>query len=111
MPTTARDVDAYLTDLIGAMRSIDPSIDVQKGPLAVLLYAAATEGARTEEFSTYLQSLYQLSDPTLIRDEDMFELALNFGKDPNVARQSTVTVYFFRSTKTTSSVSAFTRTG
>ena len=99
MPTTARDVDAYLTDLIGAMQSIDPSIDVQKGPLAVLLYAAATEGARTEEFSTYLQSLYQLSDPTLIRDEDMYELALNFGKDPNVAKQSTVTVYFFRNTR------------
>lgn len=52
-----------------------------------------------ENFAAYLGSLYQLSDPSLILDEDMYELALNFGKDPNIARVSQVPVYFFRSTR------------
>lgn len=99
MPNSPRDLDAFLTDLIAAVRNIDPSLDIQKGPLAVLMYAFASEGSRMEAFAAYLGSLYQLSDPTLILDEDMFELALNFGKDPNVARTSQVTVWFHRNTR------------
>lgn len=99
MPQTPRDLDSFLTDLSRAVTANDPSLDVQKGPLAVLLYGAATEGSRMENFAAYLGSLYQMSDPSLILDEDMFELALNFGKDPNVSRLSRGTVYFFRSTR------------
>ncbi len=99
MPQQPRDIDAFLTDLTATMAASDPSLDVQKGPLATLLYAAATEGSRMENFAAYLGSLYQLSDPTLMMDEDMFELALNFGKDPNVSRLSRVTVYFYRNTR------------
>ncbi|KKN52882.1 hypothetical protein LCGC14_0607880 [marine sediment metagenome] len=99
MPQTPRDIDAFLTDFNASVSSNDPSLDVQKGPLAVMAFGAATEGSRMENFAAYLGSLYQLSDPSLILDEDMFELALNFGKDPNVARVSRVTVYFFRNVR------------
>lgn len=99
MAITARDIDTYLTDLVEAMRSLDPTLDIQKGPLAVLLLADAMVGSESEAFTSYLASLYQLSDPSLIRDEDMFELALNFGKDPNIAKVSQVTVYFYRNTR------------
>jgi len=99
MAYSPRDIDALLTALNNSMRLLDPSLDVKKGPLAVLLYAVANAQAETESFSSYLQQLYQLSDPSLISDEDMFELALNFGKDPNVARLSRVTVYFYRNTR------------
>lgn len=99
MPQSPRDVDAFLTDLTATMQSLDPSLDIQKGPLATLLYAAAVEGSRMENFSAYLGGLYQLSDPSLILNEDMFELSLNFGKDPNVARLSRCTVYFYRNTR------------
>lgn len=99
MPTTPRDVPSYLNDLINSVRRIDYRIDMEKGPIAALAYGFATQGNQTESFSSYLQSLYQLSDPTLIRDEDMYELLLNFGKDPGVARRSRVPVYFFRQTR------------
>lgn len=99
MANTPRDVDAYWTDITASVERQDPSLDMQKGPLAVLAYGVATAGSQQESFSAYLQSLYQLSDPTLIADEDIYELALNFGKDPNIARVSRGTVYFYRTAR------------
>ena len=99
MPTSPRDVDAYLVALGQTIERIAPNIDVNKGPLAVLSYAAAVEGSRTEVLASYLQRLYQLSDPSQIMDDDLFELALNFGKDPNVAKLAQGIVFFYRTTR------------
>jgi len=111
MPQSPRDIDGFLTDLSASVTSNDSRIDVQKGPLATLIYGASVEGSRMENFAAYLGRLYQLQDPSLILDEDMFELALNFGKDPNVARVSQVTVYFFRSTRPEAGVTYTAATG
>lgn len=94
-----REIDAFLTDLKAAVRSIDPTIDTEKGPIATMLYGVAVAGAQSESFSAYLQRLYQFSNVTLINDEDMFELALNFAKDPNIAKVARVIVHFYRLTR------------
>lgn len=99
MTTSPRDVDAYLTAIGQTVERIAPNIDIKKGPLSVLAYALAVEGSRTENLATYLQRLYQLSDPSQIMDDDLFELSLNFGKDPNVAKLSQGIVFFFRTTR------------
>lgn len=99
MPTSPRDIDAYLTAMTQSLQRINPNVDVTKGPLSVLFYAMAIEGSRTENLAAYLQQIYQLSDPSQIREDDLFQLALNFGKDPNVAKLAQGTVYFFRSTR------------
>ena len=90
MPLTPRDIYAYLTDLTNSIQ--DPTIDVQKGPLAVLLYGDATEGARSEAFSAYLQSYFQLADPNLLRAQArLYRPSKLIGKsrfNPTIARLS-----------------------
>lgn len=111
MPTSPRDVVTYLNDLTSSVKQLDSRVDMEKGPIATMAYGFATQGSRTESLSTYLQSLYQFSDPSLIRDEDMYELMLDFGKDPNVAHLAKVTVYFFRNTRPQEGETYYIRTG
>lgn len=94
-----RDVSTYLSDLFTTKDTVAPELDIQKGPLAAMTFMFATEGVRTEALATYLRRLYQLVDPELIDDDDIYQLGLNFGKDPNLAKPSRVTVYFYRFTR------------
>lgn len=95
MPS-ARDLDTILDDTEQTSLAIAPNMDVQKGPPAVIYYTMSQQLAQAEQFAAYLKSLYQTDDAELIDDEDIFQLGLNFGKDPNLARASEVKLYFYR---------------
>jgi hypothetical protein len=78
---------------------IDPGLDAKKGPFAVVDYSVSTEIARTDNTADYLRSVYQLGNPDLQEDEDIVQLGLNYGMDPNIGNSSRVIVYLYRSAK------------
>jgi hypothetical protein len=97
MPTSnPRDVEEIIRSMDETYREVDPAIDSRKGPVAVIDYAVATELARTEDTSDYLRSLYQLGNPELLEDEDIVQLGLNYGKDPNIGRPSQVPIFLYK---------------
>lgn len=97
MPTsTPRDVDTILDSMDSTTSSVDPGIDVRKGPLSVLYYAHAIEMARTESLASYLQSVYQLENADALEDEDIFQLGNNYGLDANVGKAAKVLVHLYR---------------
>lgn len=99
MGNTPRDVPEILDDIQTTFDVIDRSIDTQKGPIAAINYAVATEASKVESFAAYTRSLYQTVDADLIDDDDIYRMGMNYGKDPNLAQLSTVTVYFYRHTR------------
>jgi hypothetical protein len=99
MTTTPRDTETVLSSLETTTRDVNPSLDTQKGALSTIYWAVASETSKTEAQCAYLQSIYQLDNPTLIDDSDMFKLARNFGQEPMRARASRGTVWFFRNSR------------
>jgi hypothetical protein len=97
--TTPRSVEDILDSIEETTRSVDPQVDIRKGPIAVANYAHANELARTESQTGYLRTVYQLSRADELEDEDIAQLALNYGKDANVGRASEVLVHLFRRTR------------
>lgn len=91
-----RDVEEILQSLDNTYRDIDPAIDNRKGPVAVINYGFSVELAATEDNADYLRSVYQLANPEALEDNDIIQLGLNYGKDPNIGRSSRVLVYFYR---------------
>lgn len=97
MPTSnPRDAEEIIRSLDETYRDIDPAIDSRKGPIAVIDYGFSTELARTEDTADYLRSVYQLANPEALEDDDIVQLGLNYGKDPNIGRASRVLVYLFK---------------
>jgi hypothetical protein len=76
-------------------REVDPAIDSRKGPVAVINYGVANELARTEDTADYLRSVYQLANPEILEDDDIVQLGLNYGKDPNIGRATRVLVFLY----------------
>lgn len=97
--TTPRSVEDILDSIEETTRSVDPQIDIRKGPISVMNYAHANELARTESQAGYLRKVYQLARADELEDEDIAQLALNYGKDANVGRASEVLVHLFRRTR------------
>lgn len=97
--TTPRSIEDILDSMEETTRSVDPQVDIRKGPIAVMNYAHANELARTESQAGYLRTVYQLSRADDLEDEDIAQLALNYGKDANVGRASEVLVHLFRRTR------------
>ena len=77
-------------------REIDPAIDSRKGPIAVIDYGVATELAKTEDTADYLRSVYQLANSELLEDNDIVQIGLNYGKDPNIGRASRVLIFLYK---------------
>ena len=97
MPTSnPRDIEEILQSLDETYRDIDPAIDSRKGPVAVINYGFSVELAATEDTADYLRSVYQLANPEALEDDDVVQLGLNYGKDPNIGRSSRVLVYLYR---------------
>jgi hypothetical protein len=97
MPTSnPRDVEEILQSIDDTYRDIDPAIDSRKGPIAVINYGFAVEQASTEDTADYLRTVYQLANPEALEDDDVVQLGLNYGKDPNIGRSSQVLVYLYR---------------
>lgn len=97
MPTSnPRDIEEIIRSMDETYREVDPAIDSRKGPVAVLNYGVASELARTEDTADYLRSVYQLANPELLEDDDIVQIGLNYGKDPNIGRASQVLVFLFK---------------
>lgn len=97
MPTSnPRDVEEIFRSMDETYREVDPAIDSRKGPVAVMNYGVAIELARTEDTADYLRSVYQLANPELLEDDDIVQIGLNYGKDPNIGRASRVLVFLFK---------------
>lgn len=96
--TTPRNVDDILESIDESHRSVSPEIDTQKGPIAIMNYAHANELARTESHAGYLRTVYQLSRADELEDEDLAQLALNYGKEANTGRASQVLLHLYRRT-------------
>jgi hypothetical protein len=96
MANTARDVETILQSLEATTREVNPPLDTQKGPAATIYWAVANETSKTEVQAAYLRSLYQMEDPDLIEDADMFALSENYGQDPQLSKPSKGIVWFYR---------------
>jgi hypothetical protein len=96
MGGSPRDVPDVLDSMRETFDLIDRSIDTQKGPVAVLNYGMAAEITKAEAFAAYTRNLYQTGDGDLIDDDDIYRMGMNYGKDPDMARVSSGTLYFYR---------------
>lgn len=99
MAVTPRDVEDIIISMQNTYADIDPTIDLSKGPMAVLLYAVAQELARVEVQAGYLQTVYQLENADTLDDEDIDALGRNYGIDPDVGDSSTVVVTLWRTSR------------
>jgi len=96
MATIPRTLDLILESVLETHADVDPTIDVQKGPISVLLYTFAAELTRVESHTSYLSSVYQLENADELEDEDLINLARNYGIDPDTGSPATVIVTFFK---------------
>jgi len=97
MPSSnPRDAEDILRSVADTYNDIDPAIDYRKGPIAVIDYGYAQELAKTEDSADYLRSVYQLANPELLDDNDIVQLGLNYGKDPNIGKAARVLVFLYR---------------
>jgi hypothetical protein len=96
MPTnSARSLDSIVQGIKESSGEVNPAADIRKGPLAVAVWAISNELARTEEFVQYLLNLYQYENPELIEEDDLYNIAANYGKDPNAGRATQTVVHFY----------------
>lgn len=96
MANTPRDLNEILESVQDTHRDIDPTIDITKGPISVLMYTFSSELTRTEQHTSYLTSVYQLEIADDLDDDDIENLGRNYGKDPDVGANATVTLTFYR---------------
>jgi len=96
MATLARTLDVILDSIQATHADVDPTIDIQKGPISVLLYSFAAELTRVESNTSYLSSVYQLEIANELQDDDLINLARNYGLDPDSGIKATVIVTFYR---------------
>jgi hypothetical protein len=97
MPSsTPRSVDAVVSSILATIATVNPRLDVRKGPLAVVVWALANELARSEEFSSYLQILYSFDNADRIENSDLLMIGSNYGKDPDIGRAARTQIHVFR---------------
>jgi len=99
MATAPRNVDEIIESMGETFEDIDPTIDVAKGPLGVLIYATATELSATETQAAYLTTVYQLENTEDIDDDDIEALGNNYSLDPNVGELADAVVTFYRESR------------
>jgi len=99
MSTSPRDVDEIIEAMNNTFDEIDPTIDVAKGPLGVLIYATAIELSRTEQQAAYLSTVYQLEKAEDIDADDIEALGNNYSLDPNVGNLADAVVTFYRGSR------------
>jgi len=99
MASAPREVEEILRSFQQTFEDIDPTIDITKGPLAVLLYAASEEVSRIEAQVAYLQTMYRLEASDELENDDIDALGRNYGLDPDVGDVSVATVTLFRESR------------
>lgn len=99
MSVSPRSIEEVVESISDTMESIDPTIDIQKGPIAVLLYAYANEISNAEQMAGYLSLLYQLEKAEDIDDDDIESLGNNYGLDPDVGRLADAIVTLYRTSR------------
>ncbi len=99
MATIPRSLNLILESVIETHADVDPTIDIQKGPISVLLYTFAAELTRVESHTSYLSSVYQLENADELEDEDLLNLARNYGLDPDAGTAAIVIITFFRTAR------------
>jgi len=99
MATSPRGVDEIIEALNNTFDDVDPTIDVSKGPIAVLNYATAIELSRTEQQAAYLGTVYQLENADEIDEDDIEALGNNYALDPNVGSLADAIVTFYRESR------------
>jgi len=97
--TAPRSADEILEGIKETTRELNPAVDIMKGPIALLIYSYIRDLERAEEFSGYLQDVYQLENAELLEDADVIALGNNYGKDPNRGRAAQHLVHFYRYTR------------
>jgi len=96
MAIIARSLDVIVDSMQETHTDVDPTIDIQKGPISVLLYTVAAELTRVESNTAYLSSIYQLENANELQDEDLINLARNYGLDTDSGTEATVIVTFYK---------------
>lgn len=97
MPVNSpRSVDTIIDSIRTTQEDVNPRADIRKGPLAGVVWSFCNELSRTEEFVGYLQDLHQFENAERIEEDDLYNLAANYGKDPNIGRSSRHQVFFYR---------------
>jgi len=99
MANTPRNLGEILESVQDTHRDIDPTIDITKGPISVLMYVFSAELTRTEQHSSYLSSVYQLEIADDLDDEDIENLGRNYGRDPDAGSVASVVLTFFRNNR------------
>jgi len=96
MANTPRDLSEILDAVRETHRDIDPTIDITKGPMSVLLYTFSSELTRVEQHTSYLTSVYQLEIANDLDDDDIENLGRNYGRDSDVGANASVIMTFYR---------------
>lgn len=97
MPSISpRSLDTIMESIRTSAEDVNAAADILKGPLAVVVWSLANELARTEEFVGYLLDLYQFDNAERIEPADLYNLAANYGVDPDAGRSTRIQVYFYR---------------
>lgn len=91
-----RSADEILQDIKETTRELNPSVDIMKGPIALLFYSYIKDLERAEEFAGHLQDVYQLENADNLEDADLAALGNNYGKDLNRGRAAQHLVHFYR---------------
>lgn len=99
MASSPREVEEILGSFQQTFEDIDPTIDITKGPLAVFIYAASEEVARTEAQVAYLQTVYRVESADELEDDDIDALGRNYGLDPDVGDVAAVVVTLYRESR------------
>lgn len=103
MAQSPRTTEDIIVSLSSTHETIDATIDIQKGPISVLLYAFAAELARVEQFTSYLTTLYNMDRIEDFEEDDIENIGRNYGKDPFTgdAAEGIVTFYRFDTPEST----------
>lgn len=99
MASSPREVEEILGSFQQTFEDIDPTIDITKGPMAVFLYAASEEIARTEAQAAYLQTVYRVESADELEDDDINALGRNYGLDPDAGDVAVVVVTLYRESR------------
>ena len=97
--STPRTVDAIIDSIGSNAADVNPAADLRKGPLGVLQWAIANELSRSENFSSYTQTIHQFENASLIERQDLISLGRNYGKNPDVGRASRTLVHLYRNSR------------
>ncbi len=96
----ARTVTEVKESIVSTIESIDPSIDVAKGPVYdLLIQPVAPEISKIEEDVEHLTALYSQVVAETATDEEAKAFALNYGLTQDAGKKATGFVSFFRNTR------------